>query len=77
MYFEEVWPASAEGQINDEFAVRRGVWIDSEQIDALFFIEPPDASPSFREHMGELLRAYWRRVRGHSALAPETPPTTE
>ena len=77
VYFEEVWPASAEGQINDEFAVRRGVWLDSEQIDALFFMEPPGVSPSFRERADEMLRACSRRLRGHSALAPATPPRPE
>ncbi len=77
VYFEEVWPASADGQINDEFAVRRGVWLDSEQIDALFFMEPPGASQSFAEHVGGLLRACWRRIRGHSTHTPATAPTPE
>jgi hypothetical protein len=77
VYFEEVWPASAEGKITTEFAVRRGVWLDSEQIDALFFIEPPGAPPSFGERIGELLQACSRRVRREPAIAPATPPTPE
>jgi hypothetical protein len=77
IYFEEVWPADAHGRINDEFAVRRGVWLDSTQIDALFFIEPPDAPSPLHERIGVLLRGWWRRIRRSSASPPTIPPTVE
>jgi len=77
IYFEEVWPANAHGQISDEFAVRRGVWFDSAQIDALFFMEPPGALPPFRERVSELLQVCWRRIRGQSTLPPASPPAPE
>lgn len=77
IYFEEVWPANAYGQISDEFAVRRGVWLDSAQIDALFFMEPPGAPPRFRERVSELLGVCWRRIRGQSPLSRASPPSPE
>jgi hypothetical protein len=77
IYFEEVWPANAHGQISDEFAVRRGVWLDSAQIDALFFMEPPSAPLPFHERIGGLLRVCWRRLRGQSALSSASPPDSE
>jgi hypothetical protein len=67
VYFEEVWPASADGQISKEFAVRRGVWLDSDQIDAMFFMEPPGVPPSFLERVRKLLRACLRWIRGYLA----------
>jgi hypothetical protein len=77
IYFEEVWPANAAGQISDEFAVRRGVWLDSAQIDALFFMEPPGALPRFRERVSELLGVCWRLIRGQSLLSRASPPSPE
>jgi hypothetical protein len=49
IYFEEVWPANPAGQISEEFAVRRGVWLDSSSIDAMFFMDPPGPAPSFSQ----------------------------
>jgi len=63
VYFEEVWPANPDGQIESEFAVRRGVWLDSDHIDAMFFIEPPAAPKSFNERAGELFGRSWRWSR--------------
>jgi hypothetical protein len=77
IYFEEVWPADAHGQISNEFAVRRGVWLDSAQIDALFFMEPPDALPPLHKRVGGLLGGWWRRIRGSPAPSPTTPPISE
>jgi hypothetical protein len=73
VYFEEVWPADADGQITEEFAVRRGVWLDSSQIDAMFFIDPPGAPPRFRHRAGEWLRGH----RPHIRQAASLPPTEE
>ena len=74
VYFEEVWPAKADGQIREEFAVRRGVWLDSAQIDAMFFMEPPGAPPSFGERVRELLTSCWRSIRRQPAPAPADDP---
>jgi hypothetical protein len=58
IYFEEVWPAAADGQITDEFAVRRGVWLHSSDIEALFFIEPPDAPGPWHERTRARVRTF-------------------
>jgi hypothetical protein len=68
IYFEEVWPASSDGQITEEFAVRRGVWLDSSQIDAMFFIEPPGAPPRLRHRARDWLRQ--RRSSARRAASP-------
>ncbi|MHB8735915.1 MAG: DUF6338 family protein [Terriglobales bacterium] len=68
VYFEEVWPSSADGQITEEFAVSRGVWLDSSQIDAMFFIDPPGTPPRFRHRAGAWLRHH--RPRGRRAVSP-------
>jgi hypothetical protein len=70
VYFEEVWPASADGQITEEFAVRRGVWLDSSQIDAMFFIDPPGSPPRFRHRAGTWLRQRRPRVRRAVSAPP-------
>ena len=69
VYFEEVWPAKADGQIESEFLVRRGVWLDSDQIDAMFFMEPPGLPQSFWDRFRALLRKWWRWIR-HKPPAP-------
>ncbi len=56
IYFEEVWPADADGQISNEFAVRRGVWLDSSSIDAMFFMDPPEPPRSFRQRASAFLK---------------------
>lgn len=68
IYFEEVWPASSDGQITEEFAVRRGVWLDSSQIDAMFFIEPPGAPPRLHHRARDWLRQ--RRSRARPVASP-------
>lgn len=70
IYFEEVWPAAADGQITDEFAVRRGVWLNSSEIDAMFFMEPPDAPPPWHQQAKERARVSWRKIRKQSARTP-------
>ncbi|MGP0101018.1 MAG: DUF6338 family protein [Solirubrobacteraceae bacterium] len=46
VYFEEVWPSSPDGTITEEFINPRGMWLNAEQIDALFFIpSPPVPTP--------------------------------
>jgi hypothetical protein len=78
VYFEEVWPADADGQITEEFAVRRGVWLDSSQIDAMFFIDPPGAPPRFRHRAGEWLRGHRPHIRQAASLPPtEEPQSSE
>jgi len=77
IYFEEVWPADAHGRISNEFAVRRGVWIDSTQIDALFFMDPPATQSPFHQRINLLMREGWRRARGQSAHSPASPPEHE
>jgi hypothetical protein len=54
IYFEEVWPAKADGEILGEYTAQRGIWIDASQIDAMFFINPPGPPPRFRD---------WARTR--------------
>lgn len=70
VYFEEVWPANADGQITEEFAVRRGVWLDSSQIDAMFFIDPPGAPSRFRHRAGGWLRRHSPHMRQTASPPP-------
>lgn len=56
VYFEEVWPSAADGTITEQFASRRGVWLDASQIDSLFFIDPPAAPRSWRERFADWCR---------------------
>ena len=67
VYFEEVWPASPDGRITEEFAVRRGVWLDAGQIDAMYFIEPPSAQPRLR-HRARV----WLRQRRRASPSSES-----
>jgi hypothetical protein len=46
VYFEEIWPSDATGQVSEQFAQRRGMWVSVDQIDALYFIDPPLARQS-------------------------------
>jgi hypothetical protein len=70
IYFEEVWPAAADGQITKEFAVRRGVWLDSTEIEALFFIEPPSAPQRLHERARARMGASWRKIRSSTVDTP-------
>jgi hypothetical protein len=42
VYFEEIWPADATGQITQQFVAPRGMWVSVDQIDNLHFVDPPD-----------------------------------
>lgn len=78
VYFEEVWPAEADGQIVNEFAVERGVWLDSEQIDAMFFMNPPGEPRSLRERLGEWWQHCLERDREYLAQQlGQRPPSPE
>ncbi len=43
VYFEQIWPADATGQVTGEFTIPRGMWLSVDQIDNLQFVDPPPA----------------------------------
>ncbi len=45
VFLEEVWPADTEGTILGEFSPPRGLWLDADNIAALYILDPalPDA----------------------------------
>lgn len=91
VYFEEVWPCAADGTITEEFVSRRGVWLDSGQIDGLFFIEPPGLTAQWSTRFVKWVRNPGRGIGGwfrqphlptyphrHQEAEPsEQPPTKE
>jgi hypothetical protein len=59
VFLEEVWPADPKGKILGEFQTPRGVWIDAENLAALYILEPslPDADLGWlRRRLGKWLR---------------------
>jgi len=59
VFLEEVWPADPKGKILGEFQTPRGVWIDAENLAALYILEPSlsDADLGLlRRRLGKWLR---------------------
>lgn len=48
VFFEEIWPSDAHGQISEEYAQPRGMWVSIDQVDALYFIDPPKPATHWR-----------------------------
>jgi Family of unknown function (DUF6338) len=41
VFFEEVWPADAEGKIIGNFQPPRGAWVDAENLAVMYIVDPP------------------------------------
>ena len=48
VFFEEIWPSDAHGQVSEEYAEPRGMWVSIDQVDALYFIDPPKPAAPWR-----------------------------
>jgi len=59
IYFEEIWPADSTGQIAEQYVTPRGMWLSTDQIDSLQFVDPPrdsTQSPAPSESRQERVR---------------------
>jgi hypothetical protein len=54
VFLEEVWPADVSGQILGTFQPSRGLWINADNVAALYYLEPslPDPEPGWLSKFG-------------------------
>ncbi len=45
VYFEQVWPADANGRITGVYAQPRALWVHVDQIDAMYLLDVPVDEP--------------------------------